>query len=184
MFETEDLILRKNEKNFILCLLEVARYGSRFGVQVPTIVRLEQEIQAEIEAEIEREKRAFVESKKPPEIISDSSSLVLKQQIQHSKKSSDSNNSHEDRELNSNGSYDDASASVSEEDEESMNDSASSKCQTECISQNSNAGNQNIPGGAIEKCHLNDSLENIKFDTVVNKKIIPRFINFKQFQQR
>ena len=34
MFETEDLILCKNEKNVILCLLEVARFGSKFGIQV------------------------------------------------------------------------------------------------------------------------------------------------------
>lgn len=54
MFETEDLILRKNEKNFILCLLEIARFGSKFGIQIPTIIQLEQEIEAEIEREIER----------------------------------------------------------------------------------------------------------------------------------
>lgn len=30
-FETDDLVLRKNEKSFILCLLEVARRGSKFG---------------------------------------------------------------------------------------------------------------------------------------------------------
>ncbi len=29
MFETDDLVLRKNEKNFVLCLLEVARRASR-----------------------------------------------------------------------------------------------------------------------------------------------------------
>ena len=51
MFETDDLILRKNEKNFILCLLEVARFGAKFGMQVPTIIRYEQEIEAEIERE-------------------------------------------------------------------------------------------------------------------------------------
>ncbi|RNA01978.1 GAS2 2 [Brachionus plicatilis] len=56
MFETDDLILRKNEKNFILCLLEVARFGSKFGIQVPTIIQLEQEIEAEIEREIEHSK--------------------------------------------------------------------------------------------------------------------------------
>lgn len=65
MFETDDLILRKNEKNFILCLLEVARFGSKFGIQVPTIIRLEQEIEAEIEREIEKSieiqhKKAFL----------------------------------------------------------------------------------------------------------------------------
>ncbi len=54
MFETEDLILCRNEKNFILCLLEVARFGSRFGIQVPTIIQLEQEIEAEIAMETSR----------------------------------------------------------------------------------------------------------------------------------
>ena len=48
MFETDDLILRKNEKNFILCLLEIARYGSKYGIQVPTIIKLEQEIDNEM----------------------------------------------------------------------------------------------------------------------------------------
>ena len=51
MFETDDLMLRKNEKNFILCLLEVARFGARFGMQVPTLIRYEQEIEAEMEME-------------------------------------------------------------------------------------------------------------------------------------
>jgi hypothetical protein len=31
LFETDDLVMRKNEKSFILCLLEVARRGSKFG---------------------------------------------------------------------------------------------------------------------------------------------------------
>ena len=51
MFETDDLILRKNENNVILCLLEVARFGSKFGIEVPTIIKLEQEIEAEIQRE-------------------------------------------------------------------------------------------------------------------------------------
>jgi hypothetical protein len=39
--------------NFILCLLEIARFGSKFGIQVPTIIKFE----LEIEAELEREKQ-------------------------------------------------------------------------------------------------------------------------------
>jgi hypothetical protein len=54
MFETEDLALCKNEKNFILCLLEVARFGSRFGIQVPTIIQLEQEIEISDQADTRR----------------------------------------------------------------------------------------------------------------------------------
>ncbi|XP_077168221.1 GAS2-like protein 2 isoform X2 [Paroedura picta] len=48
MFETEDLVLRKNEKNFILCLLEVARRASRFGMSAPVLIQMEEEIEEEI----------------------------------------------------------------------------------------------------------------------------------------
>ncbi|KAF6203348.1 hypothetical protein GE061_003766 [Apolygus lucorum] len=48
LFETDDLIMRKNEKHVIFCLLEVARYGSRIGMPVPTLVMLEREIDKEI----------------------------------------------------------------------------------------------------------------------------------------
>ncbi len=64
MFESDDLILRKNEKNFILCLLEIARYGAKFGVSVPAIIRLEQEIEREIELDQQTEKISFTELKR------------------------------------------------------------------------------------------------------------------------
>uniref|UniRef100_A0A6I8NBF1 Growth arrest specific 2 like 2 n=1 Tax=Ornithorhynchus anatinus TaxID=9258 RepID=A0A6I8NBF1_ORNAN len=47
MFETEDLVLRKNEKHVVLCLLELARKGARFGVAAPTLVQMEAEIEIE-----------------------------------------------------------------------------------------------------------------------------------------
>ncbi|XP_026068135.1 GAS2-like protein 2 [Carassius auratus] len=53
MFETDDLVLRKNEKNFVLCLLEVARRASRFGMASPVLIQLEQEIEEEIRGEME-----------------------------------------------------------------------------------------------------------------------------------
>ncbi|KAI4884420.1 hypothetical protein NFI96_009485 [Prochilodus magdalenae] len=53
MFETDDLVLRKNEKNFVLCLLEVARRASRFGMAAPVLIQLEQEIEKEILEEME-----------------------------------------------------------------------------------------------------------------------------------
>jgi hypothetical protein len=56
MFESDDLILRKNEKNFILCLLEIARFGAKFGISVPAIIKLE----VEIEREIERDKQTGI----------------------------------------------------------------------------------------------------------------------------
>ncbi|XP_049715924.1 GAS2-like protein 2 [Elephas maximus indicus] len=52
MFETEDLVLRKNVKNVVLCLLEVGRRAWRFGVAAPTLVQLEEEIDAELRREL------------------------------------------------------------------------------------------------------------------------------------
>lgn len=49
LFETEDLVMRKNERSFILCLLEVARRGARVGMLAPLLVQFEQEIDAELE---------------------------------------------------------------------------------------------------------------------------------------
>ena len=48
LFETDDLVLRKNDKSFILCLLEVARRGAAFGMPAPLLVQFEQEIDREM----------------------------------------------------------------------------------------------------------------------------------------
>ncbi|XP_063258569.1 GAS2-like protein 2 isoform X2 [Prinia subflava] len=49
----EDLVLRKNEKNFVLCLLELARHASRFGMRAPTLVQMEEEIEEELRQELD-----------------------------------------------------------------------------------------------------------------------------------
>lgn len=49
LFETDDLVERKNERSFILCLLEVARIGFRVGMATPTLIQFEQEIDRELE---------------------------------------------------------------------------------------------------------------------------------------
>lgn len=51
LFETDDLILRKNERNVILCLLDVARRGAKLGMAAPMLVQLEREIDREVAAE-------------------------------------------------------------------------------------------------------------------------------------
>lgn len=51
LFETDDLIMRKNEKHVILCLLEVARRAAKLGMPAPMLVHLEREIDREIAAE-------------------------------------------------------------------------------------------------------------------------------------
>nr|XP_047919971.1 GAS2-like protein 1 [Anser cygnoides] len=48
MFETNDLVLKKNEKNFVLCLLEVARRGAKFGMLAPMLIQMEEEIEEEM----------------------------------------------------------------------------------------------------------------------------------------
>ncbi|CAF3314974.1 unnamed protein product [Rotaria sp. Silwood2] len=63
MFESDDLILRKNEKNFLLCLLEIARFGAKFGVSVPAIIKLEDEIEREIERDKQKETLSYKEFK-------------------------------------------------------------------------------------------------------------------------
>ncbi|TKC35480.1 hypothetical protein EI555_004127 [Monodon monoceros] len=52
MFETDDLVLRKNVKNVVLCLLELGRRARRFGVAAPSLVRLEEEIDQELRLEL------------------------------------------------------------------------------------------------------------------------------------
>ena len=49
-FETDDLVMRKNERSVILCLLELARVGAKLGMLAPTLVRMEQEIDEELES--------------------------------------------------------------------------------------------------------------------------------------
>uniref|UniRef100_A0A8D9EU24 GAS2-like protein 1 n=1 Tax=Cacopsylla melanoneura TaxID=428564 RepID=A0A8D9EU24_9HEMI len=51
LFETDDLIMRKNEKHVILCLLEVARRGAKLGMPAPMLIQLEREIDREIAAD-------------------------------------------------------------------------------------------------------------------------------------
>ncbi|XP_069937295.1 GAS2-like protein pickled eggs isoform X2 [Cherax quadricarinatus] len=58
LFETDDLVLRKNEKHVILSLLEVARRGARFGMAAPLLVQMEADIDRELEQERLAEERA------------------------------------------------------------------------------------------------------------------------------
>lgn len=63
LFETDDLVVRKNEKSFILCLLEVARIGFKVGMPTPLIIQFEQDIDREIENDAKLEKQLEEEAK-------------------------------------------------------------------------------------------------------------------------
>ena len=45
VFESEGLVLHRDEKRVILCLLDVARYAERVGISPPELVRMEREIE-------------------------------------------------------------------------------------------------------------------------------------------
>nr|XP_028565784.1 GAS2-like protein 1 [Podarcis muralis] len=82
MFETNDLVLKKNEKNFVLCLLEVARKGSKFGMLAPMLIQMEEEIEEEMRdqvayGELETEEASEVLGPKSPVYPSRSQRITL-----------------------------------------------------------------------------------------------------------
>nr|XP_060623002.1 GAS2-like protein 2 [Anolis sagrei ordinatus] len=82
MFETEDLVLRKNERQVVLCLLEVARRGARFGMKAPALVRMEQEIEEEMQQDLgpapTEEENPFPKAQREPQHFRN-----LDQMVQH-----------------------------------------------------------------------------------------------------
>ena len=56
LFESDDLVMHKNEKTVVLTLLDVARKAAKVGVRPPQIVKFEEEIDREIEEDKKREK--------------------------------------------------------------------------------------------------------------------------------
>ncbi|XP_072909892.1 GAS2-like protein 2A [Hemitrygon akajei] len=75
MFETEDLVLRKNEKNFVLCLLEVARRASKFGMLAPVLIQMEEEIEEEIREEMDLPAEVIPPKPKPQKQLCDFKNL-------------------------------------------------------------------------------------------------------------
>ncbi|CAB4057985.1 GAS2-like protein 1,GAS2-like protein 2,GAS2-like protein pickled eggs [Lepeophtheirus salmonis] len=72
MFETEDLVCRKNEKHVILTLLEVARRGAKLGMLAPILVQFEQEIDREIameEKELKEKQRREEKERKEKRLL-------------------------------------------------------------------------------------------------------------------
>ncbi|KAL3882500.1 hypothetical protein ACJMK2_028837 [Sinanodonta woodiana] len=47
IFETEDLVSHKSERQVVICLLELARIGYMFGLEPPSLIKMEKEIERE-----------------------------------------------------------------------------------------------------------------------------------------
>ena len=75
-FESEGLVLHKDEKRVILCLLDVVRYAERVGISPPKLVRMEREIDELEERERERSPVPWEDKKGKEERVTETTAEV------------------------------------------------------------------------------------------------------------
>ncbi|GAA47949.1 GAS2-like protein 1 [Clonorchis sinensis] len=85
LFESEDLVCRKNPRNVAICLLELARLGGRFGMAIPELIQLEVEIDEELATE-SHDSRSLTQ--RSSEISSSSSSITEHDRIVYCRRAS------------------------------------------------------------------------------------------------
>ena len=77
IFESEGVVLHKDEKRVILCLLDVARFGYHLDISPPELVRMEREIDELDSGELSQDIPVTTTSADTAQISGDSSGAVI-----------------------------------------------------------------------------------------------------------